>query len=350
MDSDEVFYDIINDKDNKIPELVEDIDTDSDEEAENIEEELVTNESGKETNDESNDESSDESSEDETDKMYDIASLEYQEYKNKILGMPLYTKYNISSFILKNKKVKLFFENIKDYGENLKIDETHCQNITEALLSKENPIMHEEFTIVEYTDFKTDDVESLCELFDGHHRKKAFSDIFKQKSNFKSIIRICLIRSDKPGSSQTNILFRELNTRKPFEVDFTLNDISKLVISRLNDEFNNSITGFIFIKDKSESKIYRPSIQKHIINNSIQNRLDELKRRFNINRNHININLIINKFKAFNNEISKNKKKIRDDDKSISESMIDKASRNKCFLSLVNLDKLVRECIGTDFN
>lgn len=335
MDSDEEFFDIKESKEDKHKsELIEN--NNNDDEHSN--------------NEEDSDVDSDVDSDEEEAETYTLDSPEYQDYKTKILGIPLYTKYNISSFILKNKKVKIYFENIKDYGENLKIDETHCQNITEALLSKENPVMHEEFTIVEYTDFKTDDVKSLCELLDGHHRKRAFTDIFNQKSNFKSIIRICLIQSDKPGSSQTNILFRELNTRKPFEVDFTLNDISKLVISRLNDEFNNSITGFIFIKDKSESKIYRPSIQKHIINNSIQNRLDELKRRFNINKNHININIIINKFKAFNNEISKNKKKIRDDDKSISESMLDKASRNKCFLSLVNLDKLVKKCIGEEYD
>lgn len=289
-------------------------------------------------------------SEYETDKLYDIDSQEYQDYKKKILGDPEYTKHNISSFILKDKQVKIFIKNIKDYGENLQIDDTHCENITNALLSKINPIMHEEFTIVEYKQFETDDVNSLCELFDGHHRKKAFLDIFRQQSEFKIIIRICLIQSDIPGSSQTNILFRELNTRKPFEVDFTLSDISKLIITGLNDEFNNSITGFIFIKDKSDAKIYRPSVQKHIINNIILNRLDELKRRFNINKNHININLIINKFKAFNNEISKNKKKIREDDKSITEIMIDKAARNKCFLSLVNLDNLVKKCIGDEFN
>ena len=73
-------------------------------------------------------------------------------------------------------------------------------------------------------------------------------------------------------------------------------------------------------------------------------------RRCNINKNQININFIINNFKAYNDEISKDKKKIRDDDKTISETMIDKASRHKCFLGLVNLDSLIKKCIGEDYN
>ena len=284
------------------------------------------------------------------DKTFDVNSPEYKEYLKEILGKPEYTIHNISSFILDDKKVKKFIENIKDYGENLQIDETHCKNLADSLLSKVNPVIHEEFTIIEYTKYKTDDFKSLCELFDGHHRKRAFLDIFKQKSKFNSVIRICLIRSDYPESRQTNMLFRELNTRKPFEVDFTLSDISKLIMTRLNDEFNNSITDFVFIKDKSDSKVYRPSIQKHIINNAILSRLDELKKRYNINKNHLNINLIIKNFIAYNNDISTNKKKIRDDDKTIKETMINKASRNKCFIGLVNLSILVKKCIGEEFN
>ena len=330
--SDDVFYDS-----NEIDIPI--LDT-SESEEEELQDEDTTIEKPKEDISEDSDDS----------ETYTIDSPEYKTYFKKILGYPEYTKHNISSIILENEKVKTFIENIKDYGVNLQIDETHCKNLTEALLRKINPVIHEEFTIIEYTKYKTDDVKSLCELFDGHHRKRAFLDIFKQKPKYKSVIRICLIKSDYPESSQTNMLFRELNTRKPFEIDFTLSDISKLVLSGLNDEFNNSITGFIFIKDKSDSHINRPSIQKHIINNVILSRLDELKKRYNINKNHININVIIKNFIAFNNEISKNKKKLRDDDKSISESMIYKASRNKCFLSLVNLNMLVKKCIGEDYN
>ena len=336
--SDDEFYDS-NDINNT------DLDTSKSEDEELLDEELLDEELLDEELQE------DEIVNENEDKTFDINSPEYKKYFKDILGEPNYTIHNISSIILQDKKVKKFIENIKDYGENLQIDETHCKNLADSLLSKVNPvILHEEFTIIEYTKYKTDDVKSLCELFDGHHRKKAFLDIFRQKSKFNSVIRICLIRSDYPESRQTNMLFRELNTRKPFEVDFTLSDISKLVMTRLNDEFNNSITDFVFIKDKSDSKVYRPSIQKHIINNVILSRLDELKKRYNINKNHLNINLIIKNFIAYNNEISTNKKKIRDDDKTIKETMINKASRNKCFIGLVNLSMLVKKCIGEEFN
>ena len=233
-----------------------------------------------EDNEDNDDNQSSEIDENEEPEIYTIESPKYIEYKKKILGKPLYTKHNISSFVLEGKQVKTFVENIKDYGENLQIVEEHWKNLSRDISSKIKPIIHEEFTIVEYTKFKTDDVRALSSLFDGHHRRNALLDIFSQKSNFESIIRVCLIQSDNPNSSQTNILFRELNTRKPFEVDFTLHDISRLLISRLNDEFYNPITKFTFIKDKSASSISRPSIEKTKINNSIQKRLDELKKRF----------------------------------------------------------------------
>ena len=337
MDSDDEYFDIV-------PELVKDIDTDSDEEVENIEEELVTDESEAEHNDDSSDDSSD----DETDKLYDIESPEYKKYVKKILGKETHIDKDedFRTYTL-TVNTKTFIDNIPEYSYNLEIVEAHWKEIAESLKSEEKPKINSEFTVVEFTKLKTKDKKSLCVLFDGHHRYKALQEIYKVNPKIIIKIRVCVIQSDLQDSIETNILFKKYNKVKPFIVEFDKSDISFKIINILNIKF--SCITFTFIKTQSHAN--RPSITTSKINTAILNRLNELSRRYQINYNDIDIDSYIKNFEIYNKKLAKKEKEyFKSNDKSITDKMIESAKKAHCFLGLVNIDMLVRECIGKEYN
>lgn len=333
MDSDDEYFDIV-------PELVKDIDTDSDEEVENIEEELVTDESEAET--------SDDSSDDETDKLYDIESPEYKKYLKKILGKETHIDKDedFRTYTL-TENTKTFIDNIPEYSYNLEIVEAHWKEIAESLKSEEKPKINSEFTVVEFTKLKTKDKKSLCVLFDGHHRYKALQEIYKVNPKIIIKIRVCVIQSDLQDSIETNILFKKYNKVKPFIVEFDKSDMSFKIINILNIKF--SCITFKFIKTQTNAN--RPSITTTKINTAILNRLNELCRRFQINYNDIDINSYIKNFEIYNKKLAKKDKEyFKNNGKKITDKMVETAKKANCFLGLVNIDMLVRECIGKEYN
>ena len=106
-----------------------------------------------------------------------------------------------------------------------------------------------------------------------------------------------------------------------------------------------------YIKDNKQ--VHRPSIKQSIINDCIQKRLNKLKTLNHINRNDIDIELVIQNFIKYNNEISNKVKEDKNyfkNDKSITDNIIDKASKVCCFLGLVKTDMLVKICIGEEYD
>jgi hypothetical protein len=341
MDSDNEYFDTIDNKnENKMPELVTDTDTDE----EQIEEELVTDESDTENNNDFSDESSD----DETDTLYSIDSPEYKKYIRKILGKETHidNDADFRTYTLTDK-TKTFIDSIPEYSYNLEIVEAHWKEIAESLKGEEKPKINSEFTVVEFTKLKTKYKKSLCVLFDGHHRYKALQEIYKSNPKIIIKIRICVIQSDLPGSVETNILFKKYNKIKPFIVEFDKSDITINIIKILNIKF--SCITFNFIKTQSHAN--RPSITTAKLNTAILNRLSELSRRFQINYNDIDIDSYIKNFEIYNKKLAKKEKDyFKTNDKSITDKMIESAKKANCFLGLVNIDKLVRECIGKEYN
>ena len=286
-------------------------------------------------------------------KVYTIDTQKYKNYKKHILGIPNYSKNKLSSYTLENNIVYHFCKNIKNYGLNLQIDDNHYKKISDELLIEENPVIYNEFIVVEYTKLETEDVKSLCELLDGHHRLKALLDIYTKKPKFNIVIRVSVIQSDFPESIETKSIFRKFNIIKPFEVDFDIMDISNLLITKLNTHFSIKYNKFDFIKDSTQ--VARPSIRKSVINECIQKRLNDLKLRYCINKNDINIDLIVKNIIRYNNTIS-NKSigwykadKTFESSKTITQSMLDKAIKNNCLIGLVNIDTLIKKCIGEDY-
>jgi hypothetical protein len=282
-------------------------------------------------------------SEDEDNKFYTIESPEYKQYKKKLLGSEVSNDDSFSTYTLV-EKTKDFIENIKSYGLNLPIVKSHYKKLAKQLLEEEKPTIINELIVVEYTKLKTKDIKSLCGLIDGHHRGNAIKECLKLNPKIKIKIRICVIQSDFPDSIETKKLFCKFNIIKPFSIDFISMEISDLIITKLNNEFNSK--GFELIKDNT--KVYRPSIQKNKINDAIQSRLEYLKKNKHINNNDINIDLICANFVKHNNYIKE--QKIYENDKSITSAMKDKASKYECFLGLVNIDKIVNKCICEEYN
>jgi len=315
---------------------------DSDDEFYDIKEDIK-----EETNpflDTSENESESESESDyEENKFYTIDSQEYKDYKKKILGKETSKDESFCTYTLL-EKTKVFIENIQSYGLNLPIVESHYKKLAKQLLQEEKPMIINELIVVEYTELKTKDFKSLCGLLDGHHRGDAIRDCLKKNPKIEIKIRICMIQSDLPDSSKTKKLFRKFNIIKPFSVDFIAMEISDLIITKLNNNFNSK--GFELIKDNT--KVYRPSIQKSKINDAIQNRLEYLKKIKHINSNDINIDLIFANFVKYNNNIKEHK--LYENDKSITSAMKEKAIKYECFLGLVNIDKIVNKCICEEYN
>ena len=134
---------------------------------------------------------------------------------------------------------------------------------------------------------------------------------------------------------------------KPFIVEFDKSEITINIIKMLNLKF--SCITFTFIKTQSHAN--RPSITTSKVNTAIINRLNELSRRFEINYNDIDIDSYIRIFDTYNKKLAKKDKDyFKSIDKSITDKMIETAKKATCFLGLVNIDMLVRECIGKEYN
>lgn len=287
-------------------------------------------------------------------KMFTIESPEFTSYKQKLLGLPTYTNSRFTTYHIKgSENVKKFCKNIKTYGLNLPIKLEHCKNIETELLTEDSPLLGAEFSLVEYKEHETKDKSTLIELFDGHHRRIALRNIFKNNKNFNIDIRVCIYNSDYPESPESKKLFRKFNILKPFNVDFNIMDIASSIINELNGKFNSSISNFTFIKD-TQSSVYRPSLKKSTLNEYIQKRLELLKNLYNINANDIQIKSIIQNFERYNNKFSKQNldwftsNEIFGVEK-ITQIMIEKAKKYKCFLGLVNIKSLIKHCIGEEY-
>jgi len=302
---------------------------------------------------------------DETDDTHDPESInasktfttetpEFTSYKQKLLGLPTYSDSRFTTYHIKGgENVKRFCKNIKTYGLNLPIKLEHCKNIETELLTEDSPLLGAEFSLVEYKEHETKDKSTLIELFDGHHRRIALRNIFKNNNNFNIDIRICIYNSDYPESPESKKLFRKFNILKPFDVDFNIMDIASLIINELNSKFNSSISNFTLIKD-TQSTVQKPSIKQSIINECIQKRLELLKNRYNINANDIQIKSIIQNFERYNNKFSKKNLEWFTSNETfgiakISKNMIEKSTKHKCFLGLVNLSSLIKHCIGEEY-
>jgi hypothetical protein len=272
-------------------------------------------------------------------------SDKFIKYKQKTLGKPKRFDPHCEYYYLENEKVKDFCENIKKYGANLKIEEQHVKYLYEQIITDKDPYLVNNIALVEYNQYEVDNFEDLIEVIDGHHRIEAIIKVYEVRPDFKLGIWICLHYSNNPESPQTRKLFRKYNSLKPFLVDINISEFSSDIIQAINKKFSNN--DFEAIKDAT--KVHRPSINKKNINEAIQKQLEILKREGKISID-LNIEKIVNKLESYNIEFSSKDINYFNDrsnefyNDSVSLQMLERSNKNKFYLGLVYIDKLVSKC------
>ena len=283
--------------------------------------------------------------------LYDIKSPEYIKYKIEHLGSKKpYCRIGSDDFYYINtsKQLKQLCD-LKHYGSNLPIVPEHITKIEETIENNSNVILP--IVIIEYTDFKKDDYQDLLEIFDGHHRIQSYENRLKQDKDFKLLLKIQLIQSDKPDTIKTRGLFRELNSVKGFSVDIENTKIADEICDELNNTFNIENGKFKFILIKDQKQVARPSIKKSDMYEIILLALAYLQKHHNINKTDIQLTKIIKKFIELNSEFAQKSidwfyiDKIFGKKQKISPEMFEKATKAKCFLGLVDLRVLIEKCI-----
>ena len=278
---------------------------------------------------------------------YTTKDSQYKEYKFSLLGVkPNRTDPLCDFYYLTGKQVKNFLK-IKRFGLNLKINESHINNMKADLLASTIPSFCNHIGIIEYTDYKSNNIDNLIEIIDGHHRIITLEKIFKENPDFNISLWIGLHKSDNPNGEKTRDIFKKYNQLKPFIVDISITEITGNIITELNTKFNTP--NYTFIEDSEY--VCRPSIKKCNINKIIQQHLETLQLTHKIEYNKINIPNIIKKFdinnKLFNTKnldwfltdpIYKNKK-------AITQNMLDRSKKHNCYLALVDLHTLIQNCI-----
>lgn len=279
---------------------------------------------------------------------YSSNEIEYKTYKDSLLGnnLPNRSDPTCEFYYLTDSQVKKFLK-IKQYGLNLKIDSDHVKNMMNELLNNDKPHFFGHIAIIEYNDYKSDTIDNLIELIDGHHRIDCLKKIYELKPDFKISLWVGLHKSDNPNSLLTHSIFKKYNLLKPFIIDVDISEVSGKIINEINSKFNNGI--FTLIKDSEY--VCRPSIKKTTINTMIQQKLEKLYKATKIKYKDVNIQKIIDKFLEhntlfstkdflwFNNDLNfKNKKPI-------SQKMLTDAIQYKCYLALVDVKVLIDKCI-----
>lgn len=294
---------------------------------------------------------SDNEEDDEKDILYDIKSSEYIKYKIEHLGSkkPCCKIGSDEFYYINTSKQLKNLCDLKHYGSNLPIVPEHITKIEETIENNSNVILP--IVVIEYTDFKKDDYQDLLEIFDGHHRIQSYENRLKQDKDFKLLLKIQLIQSDKPDTIKTRGLFRELNSVKGFSVDIENTKIADEICDELNNTFNIENGKFKFSLIKNQKQVARPSIKKSDMYEIILLALTYLQKHHNINKTDIQIKNIIKKCIELNLEFSKKPidwfytDKIFGKKQKISTEMFEKAKKAKCFLGLVDLKVLIEKCI-----
>lgn len=276
---------------------------------------------------------------------YTNTDEKFLRYKSKLLGKPVRKDKHCEFYYLEGDKIKNFCENIKFYGANLKIEKQHVKDLYEQIITDEDPYLVNHIACVEYNDYRSDQLNSLIEVIDGHHRVLSLIDVFKFKPDFTLGIWIGLHHSNYPESTKTRLLFKKYNSLKPFIVDINISEMSSDIIQALNKKFVRG--NYIPIEDKKY--VRRPSICKSVINTAIQKQLEKLKKK-NLLTIDLDITKILQKFDYYNVLFSKKNIEYFNDrlnelnDRDVSDRMLENARVNNFYLGLVDIDELVKKC------
>lgn len=276
---------------------------------------------------------------------YSTLDTQYTQYKNALLGTVKPQRFDQFSeyYYLSGEDAKRFVNKIKSYGCNLKIDQSHIANMKENLISDKTPHLFGNLAIIEYTNYKSNSIENLIELIDGHHRIECLKQIYRQIPTYNIGIWIALHKSDSPTGPKTRDIFRKYNLLKPFIVDVGIAEVSSNLIDAINQKM--TLNGFTPIKDSDH--VIRPAIKKSQFNTILQQQLELFCKQKKIHYKDIDISNITDKIYKFNVSISTNSidwfqtSSEMKSSKPITDCIYANCKRYSFFLCLLDLQKVL---------
>lgn len=158
-------------------------------------------------------------------------------------------------------------------------------------------------------------------MLDGHHRKEALRQIYKENKDFHITIRIELYEVDNIKDKDFNELYRIANNI----IKFDLNDLPQLVIDNAVIKLKSYYPKLIKIKRKNKVRI--PAIDRNILYNGLRD--SKIAEDFKLDADDIK-NVVIN----INNWLSEQEQSYFDSDKKMTDSIFKDAKRKKFYLGL----------------
>ena len=284
----------------------------------------------------------------------------YKKYKSSILGgnNPTENDDYCESYKLNNIKIiKIFVEKIKYYALNSPMNDEHIRYFRDTIKREKTIYLLDRISLVQYNNYETNEAHNLLELINGHHRIEGLRNFFKhiddlELDNYNICIRLDIYYVSNPESKETRLLFRNFNNVRPQKTNWCVKDMIHLLITKLNDNFN--LDKFVFIKD-SDKRVHKPSIYKKEFSIILEKHLEMQQKTINkeIDDTMIDIEKIITKFITLNDSIKfesiewfNSKEQTELIDSPIKINAYQKAKNAKCFLGLIKLEELVKQCIN----
>jgi hypothetical protein len=260
--------------------------------------------------------------------------------------------------------IKKFVQNIKCYALNSPLDEDHYKYFNKTIVKEKGMYFLDRISLAQYNDYNTTEERNLIEIINGHHRIEGLRRVFSQVPDgdlpeYTICLRVDVYMLDKPDSWKTLNLFKKFNRVRPQKTNWPNKDLAVLIISKLNDTFDND--KFILIKD-SDIRVHKPSIFKKEFSEKLERHLDHLLRTtagdansgfdFDMDIEEV-IRKIIAKFKNYNDSLkdetldwfnSKAQKDIVDG--LVKPNAYKKAAKYGCFLGFIKLEHLISLCIS----
>jgi len=287
---------------------------------------------------------------------FNIASNDYKKYKKDILGdkvKPDREDMKCDFYLITGyRNVKNFVSKIKSFAMNYQTNDEHIKHITRQIRNEDEIYFTNPIALVEYVNYEVEDIHSLIEIIDGHHRIESLKNILQSNRNISIEIWIQIYKVTKPDDPETIILFKKYNNVKPFPCIKSIIDVKILLVDKINNIFINvAIPGYRFIKDSTTS-IYRPSVKKDEICKCIETQIKKEMDISNCDLADIDYDKIILRFVIFNRTLLEKPIQWFNDKKQdyyygtiLSEATYNKAREVECMIGLVKLQYLINHCL-----
>ena len=284
-----------------------------------------------------------------------INDEQYKKYKKSILGKnnPSKSDDKCDHYLLNNFKTITLFSNIKTSAINTQLNTEHINNIVMAIEKNNELYFPNPIALIEYTDYKTDSVNNLIEIIDGHHRLECIKILLEKKTCSKMAFWVQIYKSSSPTDKKTTTIFKIFNNIKPFGVNFTLIDLKNSLVEKLNAHFKINIPIFILIKD-AQHNVNRPSIQKKLFCDMLEKRINNIQQQTQVTQHELYLTVvdnIVNNFISYNTTLYDkeigwfNNKYNKYYSGHISDKQFATALANKCMLGFINIEFLMEQCI-----